>query len=137
MIHARDLADLLIAAARRGERIGPGGPLGQGIYFSADRHQPAYADLGRLVGEAFGRSTRILRVPGPVMWLIAAASELGARRRDKPTFLTLDKYREATGGSWICDVSKAETQLSWAPAEAPLQRFRQTIQWFRERGELP
>ena len=59
LIHADDLAQLLIMAAERGRlppRDGPDQPVAQGYYFAACEQDPTYANLGRLVAESGGPS---------------------------------------------------------------------------------
>jgi len=132
-VHAADLADALIAAAQRGERVAGG--VGTGVYYVADDHQPTYGDFGRLIGRALDRRVRLFRLPRPVFWCAAAISEAIARLRDRPSLLNLDKYREAMAGSWLCDSGKAREQLGFDP-QPPEVRLRQTADWYREQGWL-
>ena len=75
-----------------------------------------------------------IRVPQPVLWLAAAASEAVGRALDRPRYLNLDKHREMTAGSWICDSDKLHALGFEA---APLkQRLAQTVAWYRQAGWL-
>ena len=72
MIHADDLAQLLILAAERGRRLPPSGDErairpGQGYYFAACEQDPTYADLGRLVAQV-GRASRAGNSHAPCPW---------------------------------------------------------------------
>lgn len=138
LVHATDLARLLIAAAGRGERLenkpDPEGPRGRGVYYAADPIAPTYAELGLMIARAMGKQRPVLvRMPTMASGAFAAVSELWARHKDRPTILNLDKWREATAGSWICDSTKARRDLGFAPE--PLEtRLLQTVEWYRVHG---
>ena len=132
-VHATDLALALVTAIERGERAD--GEVGRGVYYVADPARPTFAEFGAMVGEALDRPPRILRVPAPLLWCAALATEVVGRLRDRPAFFNLDKYREARAGSWICDPAKAMEQLDFAPVD-PLERLRQTATWYQAQGWL-
>ena len=132
LIHAADLAPLLVAAAERGERVAPG--VGRGVYYAAAEDRPTYAELGRWIAEAMGLPPpRVVRVPAAISAIAAAGSHLWARLRDRPTILNLDKWREARAGSWICDAAKArrELGLTCAPTRT---RLAETAEAYRAAG---
>jgi nucleoside-diphosphate-sugar epimerase len=133
LIHVEDLAEVLIAATERGERVGK--TQGSGIYYVADDARPTYAELGLLVGAACKTKPRVIRVPSAISGIAALAGELIARIRDQPTIFNLDKWREATAGSWICDPGKAKRELGFAPKNLEA-RLEQTAAWYRREGWL-
>lgn len=136
LIHAADLAPVLVRAATEGARATPTDHE-RGLYYAAADERPFYAELGQWVAAAMGvRPPRIVRLPGLVTGIAAAASELVARIRDRPTILNLDKWREATAGSWICDAARAraELRLDCAPTAV---RLAETAAAYREVGWLP
>lgn len=149
LIHAEDLATLLILAAERGERLEPQSDqlahqaaadpprLARGVYYAAGPEYPSWAEVGRLLGQVFGRkSVCIVRVASPGVWAIATCVECLERLRRKPMYLDWDKAREVTAGSWACSGEKAAKQLGFAPAFPLLERLRQTAEWYREAGWL-
>jgi dihydroflavonol-4-reductase len=137
LIHADDLAELLILAARRGRRLpsrgrseshGP-----QGYYFAGCEEDLAYADLGRMVAEVLGRRlVVILPTATPLVWMVAVAGEAISRMRHDPLFMNLDKAREITAGSWICSTRAAVEELGYAVGAPLVERMRQTARWYRE-----
>lgn len=128
MVYVGDLADAMIAAADKGERIAPNAQSdpGTGVYFVAYDRQPTFHELGALLGDAVGRRVRVVRTPSIVTKLVGAAAGTVARLRDKPSILNADKTREATAGSWICSIEKAKSQLDFAPREPVESRLHQT-----------
>lgn len=55
VIHAKDLAAALLTTANHGRRVLTSSDSSQGIYFAAADEAPTYADLGRMIGQSFGR----------------------------------------------------------------------------------
>lgn len=142
LIHALDLVEAFMLAVERGSRLPPcdaghSAIDGRGLYFVADEEQPTARELGTIIGEALGRKMpRNVRIPLPMIWSAAVATEAAMRITRKARFLNLDKTREITAGSWTCSAEKAAGELGFRPA-APLSvRFHQTAAWYRRFGWL-
>jgi dihydroflavonol-4-reductase len=139
IIHATDLAGLLIRAAERGERLPATSPQGdtpsQGYYFAACAEDPTYAELGQMIGRAMGRR-RVLIIPTPPrgLWVAGMIMELKARIRRRAEYLNLDRVREIRAGSWICSPRKAVDELGFNVAVPLAERLKQTARWYREQG---
>ncbi|MEX2141922.1 MAG: NAD-dependent epimerase/dehydratase family protein [Pirellulales bacterium] len=120
-------------------RIGPGASSnnGQGLYYIASDQRITYAELGRLVAQAAGRS-RVLNVsvPKAVMWCLASCNEIVARARGRATFFGWDKWREATTGDWTCSPAKAREQLGFQTNDDLPGQIRTTFEWYRDQGWL-
>ncbi len=140
LIHARDLVELLILAAERGERLPPAGaegPPGKGYYFAACDEHPTYFQLGRLIGEALGcRRFLVVLAPWPAVRLVGAVNELLGRVLRSPLALNMDKSREATAGCWFGSSQKASDQLGFRAGAPLVERLRETAQWYRQEGWL-
>ncbi len=143
VIHASDLADLMIQASTKGETLAVGSPetelrtgpfrLGQGRYFADVGWQPTYAELGKNMARAMDTSCRVLIVPRVVLHAVGLVGDATSRLTGKATFLSRDKAREATsGGSWTCDGTKARAAFDFQPAICIEERLSQTYQWYRE-----
>ncbi len=141
VIHADDLAEGLILAAQRGERLLPPGEDDQsrwrGFYFVGDEEHREYGDLGRIVGEALGRRrVCVIRLPVPLVWAAASGVQLAAYLRRRALFLGPDKAREICAASWTCSPRKAIDQLGFRVAAPLAERLRQTAAWYRSEGWL-
>jgi nucleoside-diphosphate-sugar epimerase len=140
LIHAADLADLLIRAAAQGERLAPveqqdEANSAQGCYFAAAQEHPTYYQLGRMIGTALGLGWMMpIPLAKPVVWMVAAASHGTARARGRPAHFSIDKAREATAGAWACSAEKAVRQLGFSVTVPLADRLRQTAQWYRQEG---
>ena len=151
VVHVADLVSALIAAAARGTRLpateserihapDSEGVDPRGYYFIAGDEDPTYSELGRLVGKSLGRRRMlVIPVPGPLVWLIAGASELIARGRGRAPFAGIDKAREAlASGHWTCSPARAREKagVGFTPAASLGERLRQTAAWYRSQGLL-
>ena len=132
-VHARDLAVALVSAIESGERIGE--TPGSGIYYAPGTGRMDLADFGHAIGAALDRSVISLRMPKAVTWVVSGLAELRGRILDQTSLLSLDKYREATGGAWVCSGEKLRRQLDWRPADFD-RRLSETVIWYREQGWL-
>ena len=150
IIHAADLAELIIRAAQRGTRLAAPkeirpenlpeedeGPEAQGYYFAAAEEHPTYYQLGRMIGKALGRR-RTLTIPvgTPLVWAVAGIAELIGQIRKRPMVFGIDKAREASFGSWACSAQRAADELGFAVAAPLADRMRQTAEWYRQEGWL-
>ena len=134
LCHAADLAQVLVRAAEKGERVGPEAR-GHGVYFAGDAHAPTFGELGKLLAAAAGqKKLRVIPTPMAVTWGVAALAELAARVRGTPTLLGLDKAREATAGAWHVSSEKARTQLDLKLGVTLEARLKQTADWYRAEG---
>lgn len=136
LIHAGDLAAGLLQAARHAARL-PAEPDGQqtGIYYMASDEQPAFDELGQIIGQALGRpNVRVVYLPRPLVWAAAALADVFDRARGKIGLLNTDKMREAMGGHWVCSASRAKADLGFRVA-APLgERIREVADQMRSAG---
>lgn len=138
LVAAADLAQGMILAAEGGARLpADSDATGEGVYFIAADQRPTYAELGRMIGRALGRShTRVVPIPMPVMWAVGALSETIARLRNRATIVNLDKYREAAAGHWTCSAARIRDQLGFRPVKTLEERLEEAAQWYREAGWL-
>ena len=133
VIHAADLATALLVTEKAGEHVSRD-ESGEGLYYATGAAPLEFAEFSEKIGEVMGRRVRRVRTPLAFTWLAAAASEAWGRLTDTPQFLSLDKYREATGGSWACSGSKLrELGFRAEPLEA---RIEQSIAGYRASGDL-
>lgn len=132
VVYAGDLAEMLVQAADRAERLPPDGSAdGRGYYYVAFSECPSYGELGKLMGQALGHRTLVIPVAPPVVWTVALCGELTGRIRGRPVVFHLDKAREALAGSWICSPEKARQQLGFSTPHTLLERLQQTVEWYR------
>lgn len=146
IIHAADLVRLLVLAAERGMRCDPVGDdsspdehlVGpRGLYYAACERDFGLDELGRMIGEAFGRRrVRCIRLPRPLVWMTAGGAEIIGRVRRRPTRINFDSAREMLAGSWLCSPLAATEQLGFRVAAPITDRIGQTAEWYRREDWL-
>ncbi|HEX5105500.1 MAG TPA: NAD-dependent epimerase/dehydratase family protein [Pirellulaceae bacterium] len=138
-IYVRDLVELLLLAAERGQRVPPrgGGSPGQGRYFAAAPEYPTWAEMGRIVRPMLNRPfAPVLLIPSPIAWCVAGVNEVTGRLRGKAYWVNFDKVREALATSWACSGEAARRDLGFTPQWPLAKRFEETIAWYRIQGWL-
>lgn len=153
-IYAGDLAQMLVAAGARGERLAPqnghsqgdgktqngashSNGHGQGIYNACCAEYPDYGELGRMLADALEmRFVVVMPLPRPFHLVVGGLSQFGGRLVGRPVTLSIDKMREAAVTSWAVSGEKAQSQLGFAPAKPLAERLRQTAAWYREQRWL-
>jgi len=136
ILHAQDLAEMLIAAAERGARLCPPGSLestqARGYYFAACDEHPTWRELGELIREVAGhRRMFTWAFAMPVFRAIAATSEGIGHIRRRPAVVGIDKAREVAAGSWACSPRRAADELGFSVTAPLADRIRQTLEWYR------
>lgn len=111
---------------RRGER-----------YLAAGRHM-TIAELFKVLEAVTGIAAPTRALPAPLLYLIAALSELAARTTDKPVLLSWAAVRilmqERERSRFDHSKSRTELGLTFRPVEETLA---DEIAWFRANGLLP
>ena len=134
LIHAADLANAMIIAAEKGERVpAVAEDWSTGRYFATAEETPTYAELGRMIADAFeARRFRARRMPFFLVRTIANCAHLSTYITRRPVVFGRDKLREASAGSWTCSGDALE-QLGFQPAMPMAERLKQTATWYREK----
>ena len=131
-IHAADLSDLLVAAARNGERLDPHRPLGTGIYFASCDGGRRLSEIGHLIGRSVGRNRIRSRCLPIALWAVATYYEAKKWLSGRAQPLDWEKMWESLH-HWTCSPEKAKAQFHFSPR--PLEeRINQTSRWFEENG---
>lgn len=132
MIHVRDLATALILAARMGTR--ESGRARR--YHASDGTTYSWYAVIEAIGDALGRRPRTISLPRPIA-VTAASLQMGVSlvTRRKP-LLTRGRIAELAASDWSCDISRARSELGFAPAVRLADGMRETGAWYRAQGWL-
>ncbi|MEM8679329.1 MAG: NAD-dependent epimerase/dehydratase family protein [Planctomycetota bacterium] len=137
VIHAADFAGFCQASIDDGETLTSSFADGEGIYFVESDQRFTYAQLGWAMGRALGhRLTVPLPLPSVAVYATGGFVDGLARLTGQAHYLSVDKAREATAGSWICCADKATQQLKLPLPTDVDARLKQTADWYREAGWL-
>lgn len=132
-LHVTDLVTGLLTAAERGQRLKAGEDRAhEGLYYMTDPQAVTFPQLADMIAKSMDRkNARHVRIPVPICWMIGAVGEAMLRGLGRKTFLNLDKIREGLGGSWVCDASRAGTELGFATAASLTERIAQTTAFYK------
>ena len=130
LIHVQDLATAIAAALKT--------PPQRPLYEVDDGHSGGYSwpEISLALSQALGRQVRSIRLPRPVMTVVAAAVEAHRSLGGPVTALCLDKLGELYHPDWVASGPRLEAETSWHPAFALAEGFRDTIAGYRAAGWL-
>ncbi|MFG0287511.1 MAG: NAD-dependent epimerase/dehydratase family protein [Rhodopirellula sp. JB044] len=134
-ISVTDLVPGILAAIERGRRLPSPEQTDQtqGIYYLTDPNPVTFVELAEMIAASFDefaisrrRPLRHIRIPRAAGWIAGGCGEIVMKGFGGRVFLNLDKVREGVGGSWVCDGSLAEQELSFHPAADLATRIIET-----------
>jgi nucleoside-diphosphate-sugar epimerase len=129
LVHARDLAEALVAAALSEAALG-------GVYHAAHPEVVTQRALAAAVGAAVGRGVRCVALPGALVRAVLAANGRIARARGRATLLDGDKASELVAPGWVCSSEALRRDAGWT-ARIPLEAgLAETARSYREAGWL-
>lgn len=130
MIHVEDLAAAIESALAI---PGPGQTLELHDSRAGGYSWPEIVDAA---AAAVGTRPIRLRVPVPVLRLIAAGGAAKASLTGRAVMLTPDKLREVLHADWVVRDERLTALTGWRPALGLAEGFRQTVAWYRREGWL-
>lgn len=126
LVHARDLAAGILAAAERG---GAGS-----TYYVSDGTPRTAASIVDGIARALGRNPLRLDLPRPVLDFAVGAAESWMAWTGQPTRLTRERLVEWTTPRWTLSDERARREFGWAPAIAFDEGIEETAAWYRTAG---
>ena len=123
-IYVLDLVEALLAAAQVPGAAGR-------AYFVANTEPVSWRNFSSLIERAANRSVRHMAVPATVAYLVALLAELGARLRGRQSILSREKIKEARCRYWVCDVSRARTELGFVASTPLADGIAETLAWYK------
>jgi dihydroflavonol-4-reductase len=127
MVHATDLANGIILAGERKEGLNQ-------IYFIGSERYYDWEEIARITLSVIGRKAITVRVPEFLIYVIAAIAEVLNWYKKKPSVLNWEKGRDMVQRAWICDITKAKTELGYEETISLEDGIRETIAWYRKEG---
>lgn len=125
VLHAADLARLLLAVAAGGERV---------TYEPEDASGAlTNADFARAIGRAVGRTVLPLPLPGA---LLSLGARLDGAMRGNGAKLTADRVAYMIHPDWSADPARCVPRALWTPRIDLATGLAETARWYRARGLL-
>lgn len=127
LVHVDDLCEGIASALASPRSVG------RSYFLSADE-QPSVREVLTMMGESFGRRTRVVSIPGTLVWPLAAMVDVQAWLRRRPSFFSCDKMREMRASEWLCSSQRAAEDFGFRPRISLREGLRQTAAWYKQRG---
>ena len=128
LVHVTDLVRAMIRAATT--------PDARGVYHVAESRSYAWSEIAACMGQAVGRSVRMIRIPQFVVRMVASVSEMTAALIGRATILNREKVKELLAPGWLCETALAKQELGFE-AQIPIATgFAETAAWYKQQTWL-
>ena len=145
-VYVEDLADVLIAAMKNGERLtatslaptqNPSSRAkfcsGKGIYYATAPEPILFSEFGRMIGRAYGRKrTRVFRTPPLAVLGVGAYGEILKSFKRGGISMDFNKAIEALRGPWICSGDKVREQLGATISPDLEGKIARVARWYED-----
>jgi dihydroflavonol-4-reductase len=129
LIHVDDLA---AACIRAGEQDTPSGE----IFFISRPENYCWEEVGQAIAMALGKHYRKVSLPQGIAVAAGFIGDLWAKTTGWPSSVNSQKVKELLEPCWLCDSSKARTQLGLNPVVDLEAGIRLTARWYQNQGWL-
>jgi len=129
LVHARDLADALAAAAASDATAG-------GTYHAGHPVPVSQRELVQAIGSAAGRRVRLIALPDAVVRAALSMAGAAARLRGRPSLLDPAKAAELLAPAWTCSSAALERDTAWRARIGLAEGLAETARWYRDAGWL-
>lgn len=123
-IYVKDLVDLMFAALERGHS-------GK-RYLVTDGKIYSNEELGKAVEAVSGKKTFQVKIPLPLVQMVAGVAEITGKIRGEMPPLNREKLPELAAESWICDMSETFGDLQFQPRYDLYSGMEEAVKWYRE-----
>jgi len=127
--HVRDLVSGIVLVADGQVRSGS-------AYFLADPRPYDWREVEETVCASLGIHARRLRVPGVIVGIASRLANGYAAITGKEAVLNAERVAELMEPNWVCDVSRIQDELGFAPKTTLKQGLFETLRWYEQQGWL-
>jgi len=123
LVHSTDLVTGIILAGESEKANGQ-------IYFLGSEQYYTWNEIGYVTKSVLNKKLFRVRVPKPLVFVIAGISELASKFKAKPSVLNYEKAYDLTQDNWCCDITKAKTELGYKQEVTLADGVKETIKWY-------
>jgi nucleoside-diphosphate-sugar epimerase len=95
-----------------------------------------WADMGEALGNAVGKSVRVVKIANPVWQVGGAVAEAAARLVGMPPQFDRRTADDLSRFDWTADPREAERSLGWRATTRLREAMEETGRWYRAQGWL-
>jgi len=130
LVYVMDLVVAIIMAAEKNQAIG------QTYYICYDA--PVYWNnlIAAISNIMECKKPFVFKIPMPLAYMVATAAEIYQKVTGNASLISLDKFQELKQKNWICDNSKAKSELDFEPTLPLAEALQATYSWYRQAGWL-
>ncbi|HEX9704894.1 MAG TPA: NAD(P)-dependent oxidoreductase [Gemmatimonadales bacterium] len=129
LIYVKDVVQGLLAAATAERAAGR-------TYCLSHPAPITWREFALAVGSVMNRAPRLVSVPVALAQVVAVAGELAARVRNSVSILNRERVRDLAQSRWVCDATRAMTEIGFQPAYELTRGVGETAAWYRAAGWL-
>ncbi|HEX9916520.1 MAG TPA: NAD-dependent epimerase/dehydratase family protein [candidate division Zixibacteria bacterium] len=119
-----DLIEGILLSAESEKSIGQ-------TYFIADDRVYSWKEATDMIAKSLERKAISIRFPKSILFLSAYFSEMFAKLSKKQALLNRYKAKELSQSYWICDISKAISDLGFVPKVKLEEGSKETAEWYK------
>ncbi|MEW6062262.1 MAG: NAD-dependent epimerase/dehydratase family protein [Bacteroidota bacterium] len=123
LVHVSDIVSGIMLAGESENSSGE-------IYFLGSEKYYTWDEIGYVTRHVLNKKMLRIRVPKPLVFVIAGISGIVSQFKEKPSVLNFEKAYDLTQDNWCCDITKAKTALGYKPQIALEDGVRETVQWY-------
>ena len=127
LVHSTDIVSGLLLAGESEKSNGQ-------IYFLGSEKYYTWNEIGFVTRSVLNKKLLRVRVPKPLVFVIAGISGFVSQFKEKPSVLNYEKAYDLTQDNWCCDITKAKTELGYSQEVTLMDGIKETIAWYREHG---
>ncbi len=125
LIHVTDLVEGIYLAAASDNSVGQ-------IYFISSEKFYTWSEINNITAKVLGKKAIVVKVPHFLVYTIAAIAQFFAMFSKKAATLNIEKAKDITQQYWICDTSKAVSDLGYKQNISAEEGIRRTIEWYKK-----
>jgi dihydroflavonol-4-reductase len=123
LVHSTDLVSGIILAGEKEIANGQ-------TYFIGSEQYYTWNEIGYVTKNVLNKKLFRVRVPKPMVFVIAGISGLTSKFKKKPSVLNFEKAFDLTQDNWCCDISKAKNELGYRQEVTLADGVKETITWY-------
>lgn len=123
LVHSTDLVNGIILAGEKEIANGQ-------IYFLGSEQYYTWNEIGYVTKNVLNKKLLRVRVPKPLVFVIAGASGIVSKFKQKPSVLNYEKAYDLIQENWCCDISKAKVHLGYKQEITLADGVKETIKWY-------
>ena len=125
LIHVKDLVRGFVMAAESNNSRGK-------TYFISSTALYGWKEIGDTIKKMLGRRVLRVRLPEPLVYVVATFAEGLALLNSKPALINFEKARDMVQDYWTCDASRAKKDFGFEQQVGLDEGIRNTIEWYKQ-----